>query len=131
VSAAVTPICYDFSSFAGSLGVRDVINAADAPVTFHEFQWPTGLDCRWCRQRRHLMVRVPPDPSASSSYRYADQGDNVAIERFGVGVRSSISTTSVTGKRSAWPAASKATPHAVVIAMAARWMNSVVSATVP
>jgi hypothetical protein len=97
--ALPAPTCYNFSSFAGSFGVGDVVNTADATISFHQFQWDNGM---WTAggvasvvassfaagtpvnelNLNNIMVRVTPDiPSTGASYRYADLGGNV---NFGV-----------------------------------------------
>lgn len=91
--------CYNFSSFAGSFAVGDVVAAAGATISFTQFQWSNGM---WTAggtasvvtstfaggtpvnelNLNNIMVRVTPDtPSTGASYRYADLGGNV---NFGV-----------------------------------------------
>jgi len=91
--------CYNFSSFAGSFAVGDVVAAADATISFIPFHWSNGM---WTAggtasvvassfaggtpvnelNLNNIMVRVTPDtPSIGASYRYADLGGNV---NFGV-----------------------------------------------
>jgi hypothetical protein len=91
--------CYNFSSFAGSFAVGDVVAAAGATISFIPFQWSNGM---WTAggiasvvastfaggtpvnelNLNNIMMRVTPDtPSTGASYRYADLGGNV---NFGV-----------------------------------------------
>ena len=97
IAAALT--CYDFSSFAGSFVVGDVVAAANATITLHRFQWDNGI---WTAggvasvvassfaagtpinelSLNNIMVRVTPDaPAAGARYLYAYLGGNV---NFGV-----------------------------------------------
>jgi hypothetical protein len=98
-STAFVAIWYDFSSFAGIFAVGDVINLADAVITFHQFQWVNFV---WTANGsaevvasnfaagtptkelnlNNIMVRVTPDiPAAGAHYLYADLGGNT---NFGV-----------------------------------------------
>jgi hypothetical protein len=98
VSAAVST-CYNFSSFAGSFAVGDVVAAAGATISFIPFQWSSGM---WTAggmasvvtstfaggtpvnelNLNNILMRVTPNtPSIGASYRYADLGGNV---NFGV-----------------------------------------------
>lgn len=91
--------CYNFSSFAGSFAVGDVVAATGATISFTQFQFSNGM---WTAggnasvvastfaggtpvnelNLSNIMMRVTPNtPSAGASYRYADMGGNV---NFGV-----------------------------------------------
>ena len=91
--------CYNFSSFAGSFMVGDVVAATGATINFQQFQWSNGM---WTAggvasvvastfaggtpvnelNLNNIFMRVTPNtPSTGASYRYADLGGNV---NFGV-----------------------------------------------
>lgn len=94
-AVAVPSTCYNFSSFAGSFAVGDVVPAAAATIDFLPFQWSNGM---WTNggiasvvasnfaagtlvnelDLNNIMARVTPNtPSVGVSYRYADLGGNV------------------------------------------------------
>ena len=91
--------CYNFSSFAGTFMVGDVVAATGATINFQQFQWSNGM---WTAggfgqvvassvadgtpvnelDLNNIFMRVTPTtPSAGATYRYADLGGNV---NFGV-----------------------------------------------
>lgn len=96
--SAVTT-CYNFSSFAGTFAVGDVVAATGATINFQQFQWSNGMwtaggsasvvASTWAGgtpvnelNLNNILMRVTPNtPSNGVNYRYADLGGNV---NFGV-----------------------------------------------
>ena len=96
--SAVTT-CYNFSSFAGTFAVGDVVMPAGATINFQQFQWANGMwtaggsasvvATTWAGgtpvnelNLNNILMRVTPNtPSNGVNYRYADLGGNV---NFGV-----------------------------------------------